>query len=366
MPRAPLAIALALSTLVLALSQPAHADAKTASESITKEESRAASGAASRAVLLPTALALVPGVAIHGLGHLAAGDRRTAFRLMRYELLGLGMASVAGAYLFWSGGSRYGNELSIPLMVSGSGLFFNSFLADVYGTASGGSSYGFDAAPRLSAQLGYGYVYDPLFAYRNFSVIKAHLELGEFQIEPSMWTAIAADNQRARMDASYDILHDDAGEHLRLGSAFTYHRFGDDGFTNFVGEFSLAARIEMSRLSESLRGSFTTMSYGLGAERTEFSAAESRPNNLALLLGYFGYGFYMPKAGELELYYEHRRDTFTAGLSPSTRNGSGFLGHLGVTLQQPLSRRLRLHAQAEIGSALQLGMGLEISLERQP
>lgn len=344
----------------------AEADPQTSTDQGKEREADAPDAPTPRRRLLPTTLAVVPGFVVHGLGHWVAGDRKTAFRLLRYEILGLGMVTAAGLALQMSGGTRYGNEVTIPLLVAGTGLFFNSFIADVYGSASRGTGYHYARPSDLSATIGYAYIYDPLFAYQHFSVLTAHARLGDVLLTPALWTALDANNQRARAGLAYEFLGNAAGEYLRIHGAYTYHHFGDDGFSNHVGELSLQARIEMKRLGESLSGSYASASYGLGAERTSYAISSIEADTYALLLGHFGYGFYLPKSGQLEAYYEHRRDTFTAGLSPGTRNGSGFLGHFGLRLEQPIYSRFTVEAQAEIGSALLLTLGLRINVEKRP
>src|SRR5690606_2068360 len=157
-------------------------------------------------------------------------------------------------------------------------------------------------------------------ASARFSVAKARLS-------PVLWTALDADNQRARLPLHYTLRGNSRGEAIEIASALTYHRFGDEDFSNLAAEVSLAARFEMQRLGKSLQGSFSSVSVGGGVQRTHYGIDGVASDIGALLLGHFGYGFYLPEGGELEAYYEHRRDGFTAGLSPSERNGSGFLGH---------------------------------------
>ena len=310
--------------------------------------------------VLPTIAAVVPGLLLHGAGHYAAGDKKTALKLLKWQALGVGLGVVSAAFLRYSGGSRYGNELSIPMAVSGAGLIINTFIADVYGSAGGSRILGYKEPGSQAASLSYAYIHDPQFSYRHFSRVSARFVHQSFRIEPLLWTALDDDNQRARLPVRYRFLSNRSGEYLEATSAFTYHHFGSESFSTYLGEASLGARVEMRRLGESLRGSFTTMSVGAGYQTTAYGVDGVSSDSIGLLLGHFGYGFYLPRAGEIETYYEHRRDTFTAGSSPSSRNGSGFLGHFGVRMRQPLSKRFVLQAQAEIGSAYLLTGGLEV------
>lgn len=153
---------------------------------------------------------------------------------------------------------------------------------------------------------------------------------------------------------------------MQLQTAATYHNFGDDGFTNYVGEISGGVRLELSRLGKSLRGAFSSMSVGFGLHHVRYDVAGVNAETSGLLLGHYGFGFYLPGSGELEGYYQHRRDEFASGASPSPRNGSGFLGHFGLRLRQPLSDSFALRVQSELGAAWLISSTIEIGLGRQP
>lgn len=309
---------------------------------------------------LGSAAAVFPGIAIHGLGHYIAGDNKTAFKLARYQLIGLGMMAASGLYLGLSAGSRYGNEITIPLLVSGSGIFINTWLADIYGTASGGTSRTYLVPPKLSLSAGYGYVRDSIFDFDHFSVTEANLRFGDFSVNPLLWTALTANNQRARLPIRYALNKDHLGQGFELQAALTYHHFGDDGFSNYTGEVGIGFRIDNSRFGAPLAGSYTSLSIGYGLERTHYEL-DLEPENQALLLGRSAFGIYLPKGGYIESYYDHRRDDFAAGLSPGTANGSGFLGHFGLELRQPLNSRISLRARGELGAAWLFSSGLEFN-----
>lgn len=357
----------ALASAILLATAPLDAEAESSPQgandadagSDTEEASEISPG------VLPTLASIFPGVLVHGSGHYVGGDKKAAVQLLKWQAIGLSLAAASGLYLRLSGGSRYGNELSIPMLVTGSGLMINTFVADVFGSAGGGNDNHFKTPPRQAAALGYAYIEDPSFSYRHFSRASARFSYGPLRTEPLLWTALDDDNQRARLPVTYQLLGNAQGEGLEATTAFTYHHFGSEDFSTYVGELSVGGRVEMRRLGESLRGSFTTMSVGLGIQVTSFDVQGIGSDTHALLLGHFGYGFYLPKSGELESYYEHRRDTFTAGTSPGDRNGSGFLGHFGLRLRQPIHHRFAIRAQAEIGSAYLLTGGLEVQWGKQ-
>ena len=352
----------ALASAILLASAPLDAIADSSQQAATKDADAGSDTETSKISpgVLPTLASIFPGVLVHGSGHYVGGDKKAAVQLLRWQAIGLSLAAPAALYLRLSGGSRYGNELSIPLLVTGSGLMINTFVADVFGSAGGGNDNHFKTRPAQAASLGYAYIYDPLFSYRHFSRAAARFSYGALRTEPLLWAALDDNNQRARLPVTYRLLGSEQGEYLEATTAVTYHHFGSEDFSTYVGELSVGGRVEMRRLGESLRGSFTTLSVGLGIQVTSFDVPGVGTDTHALLLGHFGYGFYLPRSGELEGYYEHRRDTFTAGSSPGNRNGSGFLGHFGLTLRQPIHDRFTIRAQAEVGSAYLLTGGLEV------
>jgi hypothetical protein len=309
-----------------------------------------------------TAATILPGIALHGFGHYVAGEKKTAFKIFQLQLVGLAMVIASGVTLQYSGGSRYGNELAIPVLVGGSGLFVNTFLADLYGSASGGTRRHYQERPRQRAALGYGYVYDPTFDYGQFLVSSANVAWGRLHVDPSLWVALDADNQRARLPIRYRSPLKHRGEHVEVTTAGTYHRFGDDGFATYVAEVSAGARIDLRRIGESLSGAFTSMSLGYGVHQVRYDLDRAGADTTGLLLGHYGFGFYLPGSGEIEAYYQHRRDDFTSGSSPSSRNGSGFLGHYGVRLRQPLNDRFALRVESELGAAWLISSSIEIGV----
>src|SRR5690606_25718925 len=126
---------------------------------------------------------IVPGVLVHGAGLWGAGDRRTAHRLLVVEGLGLSLVAVGGGVLAASGGSRRVSTLTIPLIVSGSGLFVLSWLADIYGSAVGGRP-GAGARPRAGVELELGALalHDPVFDYSAFTSAAAAARLGRWRL----------------------------------------------------------------------------------------------------------------------------------------------------------------------------------------
>jgi len=323
----------------------------------------------SRGRLLPVAAAIVPGLLLHGSGHFVAGERRVARRLFVMEGVGVGMFVAGGLPLLLTGASRHSAAPSVALVVSGVGVFGLSWLADLYGAASGGTA-GAPAGPGapFEVEAGYGYVFDPRFDYRQFAVVGGALRLGATRLAPSAWIAVDEDNQRLRLEAARRFIGAGSarpsgdGTTLEAQAALTHHRYPGDEFAVTTGEASIAGRLDMVRVGDSLAGSFAEMSLGLGSEVTNYYRPGAGADIGELLLVRFGYGVAIGRPGvlhgEATLYYDHRRDTFTGGVSPGNGPGSGFAGFFGSELLLHIGPRWGLRARLEQGAARVAQVGL--------
>jgi hypothetical protein len=312
---------------------------------------------------------IVPGVLIHGAGHWVAGERRVARRLLLIEGIGLGAAVTAGVPLVLTGASRHSIAAPIALLVSGVGVAAISWMADIYGASGAGCTRKTPALPApIEVELGYGHVYEPRFDYRSFAVASASAELGAFRIAPSAWVGLDDDNQRLRLEGGYRLAGRSArwptgdASSLEVVSAATHHRYPDDGFAVSTGELSLAGRLDMRRIGDSLAGSFADLSVGLAGEVTNYYTPGAGADLGQMLLARFGYGIVIGHPGglhgEATLYYDHRRDTFPGGISPGSGPGSGFMGFFGAEALLYVGPRWGVRARVEQGAASVAHIGL--------
>src|SRR4029453_571406 len=114
-------------------------------------------------------------------------------------------------------------------------------------------------------------------------------------------------------------------------------------------ELVVAGRRDMGRVADTLAGSFADLAVGTAAEITNYYAPGAGADLGQMLLVRFGYGVVLGRPGapqgEATLYYDHRRDTFAGGLSPTVGRGSGFLGFFGADALLYLGPRLGLRAR---------------------
>lgn len=341
--------ALAIAVVVVALACGARGAA--AERAVSKRRRAAAIGAA-----------LVPGAAAHGAGHFVLGEHAAARRLLLAEGIGLGVAAAGGIPLYLTGASRHYTAVPVAMLVSGAGVFLLSWAADVYG-ATGASGPRAPPTPSpVELELGYGHVQDPRFDYRSFAVAAARFELGPVELAPLAWIAMDDDNQRLRLEARHVFWRGDDASRLEVASAATHHRYPDDGFAVSTLEASVGGRLDMARVGASMAGSFADLSLGLGSELTNYYTPGAGADLGEILLVRFGYGvaFGCPGGvhGEASIYYDHRRDTFTGGISPGTGPGSGFMGLLGTEALVHIGTRWGVRARFEQGAARVLAVGI--------
>lgn len=330
-------------------------------------------GAAPR--ILAPITALVPGLLVHGTGHFVAKQPQTARRLLAMEGLGLGMLLGGGAGIAGLGATRRFIGPLIHSAVAGAGFFTISALADLYGVLapSRGTGSPFKQPPWIEAQLGLRYINNPAFDFRTFVAQGVDFRFRSLRLEQSAWFAIDDQNTRFRALGAYRFFGPKPSPHspspnaapdgsfFDVESAFTHHRYTSNGFAVSTGEISLSGRLDLKHLGPTLQGSFGELSLGVGLEGNHYFGLPD--NESELLLGRFAFGIYMGHIGyprgETMLYYDHRHDGFAAGF-PANNVGGGPLGHLGALSRVYLNPRIGLLLDAQIGSALVLGLSLLI------
>jgi hypothetical protein len=310
----------------------------------------------------------VPGILVLGLGHYAAGEGRTARRLLILEGIALGTIVVAGAGLGLSGASRRLSLPIVPMLIGGSGLFLTGWAADIYGAAGGPRIAGPPPArlPGLEARLGYTFVTDPQFAYSHFTDMAMHVRHGAWRTGAHAQLAMDDDNQRVRGQVAYRFTGPRRHGQARDGSAFdlqgglTWHRYGSNGFTSIAGDLLASGRYDLARMAPTLAGSFVEAGLGLGLELTAY-AADGAIDASDLLLAHFAFGIYLgtPEAmhGEVRIGYDHRRDELPGGLAvPGGSNG--YLGNFGADGFLVFGPRWGVAAHVRAGSAYLAGASL--------
>ena len=324
-----------------------------------------------RNAALGAATALFPGAIVHGTGHLVGGDTKTGTRLLALEGAGLGILATGFAPIVFTGASRRLIGPAIGLTVVGVGLFAVSFLADVYGVVApeGGLGAPSGVAPSLQTSLGYRYVYNPAFAFRNFLVAEIEYRTGPFRIHPSGWFALDDTNSRLRSEFAYRLAgpmpapapRTADGSHFDVTAAVMRHAFTSNRFATTSGEIAVGGRLDLARIGPSLRGSFAEMSLGWALQAHAYQARGTTADVRELLLARFGFGMYLgwlgSPRGEVSVFYDHRHDGFAAGMK-MTGLGSGVIGHFGAQGRVYVDDHWGLAAEFAAGSAYVTGLSV--------
>ena len=329
---------------------------------------------------LPTAAAVVPGLLVHGAGHYALGQPRTARRLLLMEGIGLGLFLSGGLTIVFTGASRYFVAPAASASMLGFGLFSTSYLADIYGTVSndGGAALTRYRAPATwETELGYRRIEDPQFAYRDFMVERVSRQIGPLRLSPSGFFSTRGDTARYRIESQYRLAGNVEDPRPRDVSfldvtlAFTHQRYRPEHFSRSLAELSLDARYDLARLGPTLRGAFIELGAGYGLARTDYDLTGLKvPSDLEhVLLGRIGFGVTLrgqsAPGSEALLYYDHRHDDYVAGLK-LRGIGSGVIGHFGVAARWFFTERVGIALDAQAGSAYLGGASLLFRSKASP
>ncbi len=312
----------------------------------------------------PALAAVVPGALVHGAGHFVAGDSDTGWTLLGIQGVGLGLVALGGVPLAATGASRKIIGPATAVALTGVGLLFTPMLPDVYGALTGGR----DARPPtpvpLTARLGYAFVYDPQFAYRNFTTVGYEGRFDHLVLDGRAWIAVDDDNQRLRQQFDWRLWGETLGprEHdgaLDLRAAVTWHRFGTDGFSRLSGELAVDGRYPLDRLGPSLRGSFALGALGWALEAYDYDVPGLGfgEDVFEQLLVRFGWGFWFADRGSVALYYDHRKDDFAGGFS-APGLGGGIPGYVGLAADYAVDDTWALDLDVRRGAAWIVGLGV--------
>ncbi len=334
----------------------------------------------SRSRVLPTAVAVVPGLVLHGSGQLALGEKTTAKNLMLMESVGLGLFLTGGLTVVFTGASKYFVAPAATFAIAGFGLFSTSYLADIYGsvaTDQGAVPSHLRAVARWETEVGYRRIQDPEFAYRDFLVERVSRQLGPFRLNPSGWFSLRGDTARYRLESQYRLLgnideprpRDVSFLDVTLG--FVHQRLSPEHFTKSSAELSLDARYDLARLGPKLRGAFVELGAGYAIGRIDYNLQSLEvPHDVEhLLLGRIGFGVTLrgqsAPGSDVLVYYDHRHDDYVAGLKLSGIP-SGIAGHFGLLARWFFTESVGVAFDAQAGSAYLAGASLLFRAPSRP
>ncbi|MEO7096111.1 MAG: hypothetical protein ABI175_22810 [Polyangiales bacterium] len=298
------------------------------------------------------ALAVVPGIVVHGIGSRVVKERALARRIVTMQAVGMAAMIVGGLPTGISGGNPY-TIPGVPLLTTGTGLFLSSWLTDIWVAAGGPCSR---PEPRATApwaiELGSVYLRDA-YRHRLFARAAGRIELGRVSVLADGLQHAGGDAYEAALGAEVRILGAPASGRYVLDTTRLAvrvrgrHRHDDDDMVGVsTGEAEVVVRFDHRRIADQLAGTFTDASAGIGAERASYTPGGHETNSL--LLATFAWGMYLRDLGELRLFYDHRRDSLAGGLQAG--RAAGFIGSFGVAVDLRAWGPWAARAELEYGS----------------
>jgi hypothetical protein len=371
---------LVMVSFTLVAARPAHATADVAPEATTAAPAPPTPAPAAPRWVPPVA-AVVPGVLLHGSGHFAAGDRPTAWRLFKYEMIGFGALVLGGAALAATGASRRTVEPAILTAAAGGGLLATSWLADLYGVMApaGGAGAPFRVLPSVEAQLGTRFVDNPTVPGSAFLGAGLDVRLASWRLSPGAWLPLdGQDQSRFTGQIAYRAAGPLAagaapepppdGSFLDVVVGIIHHRFQEEAHGSVAGaafdmttvDVHVDGRLDLRRIAPSLAGAFVEGAAGVGLGAYHYPVVSTTEAN-SVLVARFGFGLDIghraERWGEARIFYDHRHDDFAGGLKMPGL-GSGALGYFGVEGIAYFSRGWGVRAEAQAGAAWVGGLGV--------
>jgi len=289
---------------------------------------------------LAVGASLLPGALLHGSGHFALGRRRTAFRLFAAEGVGLGMVLIGGSTLVFTGANRYLTGPAAAVGILGFGVFSSSLLADVVGTAWPLEERGSPMLQRPLVELEFGYraIHDPQFSYGQLLYQRLDVQRWGWRVSPSMWLALDDENARMRLETAYrpwgprsDAPASD-NSYVEVRAAVTHHRFAKEGFRTLTSELAVRGRLDLARFDKLLGGQYTEAELGAAVQSFDYDlpGLTLGTDHESLLLARLAHGVYVGHPShpwaDVQLYYEHRHDTYVGGLNGRLIGAPGYFG----------------------------------------
>jgi hypothetical protein len=300
-----------------------------------------------------------PAIADEGLG--------THAKIAIAQGIGLAGAAVGAGGLAVTGAATDLVGPLIGLTIGGAGALVTGVFAHGYALLAPPEGTGAPdrESPWLEAELGHRYVYDPIFAYRNFAVAGLTWRTGRWRLSPDTWFAVDDDNWRVRLGGAFRLVGPRPDEAAEDGSSLDvevggiHHRYGTDAFSMTTVDVAVAGRLDLRRFAAGLNGSFAELALGSAWSAYHYDGLTTEDTNV--LLGRFAFGMYLghdPSGwGELSVFYDHRHDDFAAGAKlPGI--GSGAAGHGGLQLRTRIDGPWGVGAEFAAGSAYVGGVSL--------
>lgn len=231
--------------------------------------------------LTASLLALGPGLAVHGIGHLYLDETRTGVLLLLTELTSV-LLLVGGAIADSATNSSASVAAATDVLSHvGLVLFVGSWVADIIGSFTGTVPFDVDSTRVEGSVFGVAYRYtdSPLDALRHHLVARLTIDTGLFYIAPSIDVEAGLDARRGELDLGLRVLRGaDPHEHLAIGVIGRRRENRPDGFA-VSGVLGYAwAKADLGRFMRTLRHLYVAGRIGYGVDGYQFTRADSVPS----------------------------------------------------------------------------------------
>jgi len=323
---------------------------------------------AKRTRALAITAAVIPGALVHGSGHYTLGDRRTAWRLLKIEGLGLGLMGVGGGLLGLTGSDEHPAALYVPLLASGAALFAGSFLADLLGVSLPSMGAGDSPAPPFwpragavaGTLLGYRFVRHPNLGDMHLAHAATWVRAGPVRIGATGESG-ASDHYRAiEAEAAYRLpWRPLAAATLDLGVDVAHRRLPRDQVTSTPLALWVEATWTLGQYVPRLPGAYARGRLGFGVESVDYGSVPGLSDEaVAFVVAVAGLGLDLGRV-DIELSYDQRQDGLPGG--GFFGRLPGMLGSIGASARLRLTREWALTGETRYGTGLSTWIALERS-----
>jgi len=280
----------------------------------------------------------------------------------RWARISLVLSALSAFALVATTSNRWVSRVAIPLATPGALPLWTSGMSLITAAPLLGRRCDCPTMARtgLTVRGDYTFIKDEQFDYKHFAVASVDWRRSQRMRLHSRWW-LNADNQRGRVEAALRLGKSDHGWRLDDGSrlevagAVTMHRFGPERFATYGVEAFAHGRLNLKQVSTNMVGTFAELTAGIGFDFLKSRGVAMDMSNQ--LLARTSFGIYLHEArGELQLYYDHRRDDFAGGFA--VRPANGFVGHVGTSWHYFLWDDFALAADLEYGSAVVARTGI--------
>ena len=314
--------------------------------------------------LLATGAAFVPGLLLHGSGHFALGERRSAYGLLAME--GAGLVGLIGGIglLAAAGGSEKLAALYVPMAVSGLGLFAVSFLADVVGVVHGRGPWPEPIVPAgITIRAGYVGLFGSKHSFQNLGELGVAWQSERLVLQGRATLQPQGDYSEYRCLAGWRLWApaDDPVTRLSIVGDLARQGFYSEGFAITTFRAFGELRWNLGSLVPTMQNAWLLGRLGWGFEAFDFTGTSADDDGLPFMVAELGLGLMASDRVEVELAYRQRKGELPGGM-PLSNGLAGFAGMVELRGRVAVGRGWALVTGAKLGTGVMPWLAVESQL----